>query len=166
MALAPRRRGRHDPRPMSRASPGLRADYRRFLPITTRWMDNDVFGHVNNAAYYSFFDTAITHFLVQCDILTWRGGSHLLMVAESSCRYYSEVAFPDRLTAGLRLARLGTSSIRHEVAMFRENADTAAAEGYFVHVCVDPATRRPTPIPNRWRQILEAETPSVSAREE
>ena len=149
----------------------MRADYRRFLPITTRWMDNDVFGHVNNAAYYSFFDTTITYFLVQCGILSWQGGSHLLMVAESSCRYHSETAFPDRLTAGLRLARLGNSSIRHEIAVFREDADMAAAEGHFVHVCVDAVTRRPAPLPDRWRQVLEAEMPdastgSASAREE
>jgi acyl-CoA thioester hydrolase len=152
----------------------MRADYRRFLPITTRWMDNDVFGHVNNAAYYSLFDTAITHFFVQCSILTWQGGSHLLMVAESSCRYHSEAAFPDPLTAGLRLARLGNSSIRHEVAVFRGDADVAAAEGYFVHVCVDAsmrrcvdaATRRPAPLPDPWRHILEAEMPGASTKED
>lgn len=151
---------------MSRASPGTRADYRRFLPITTRWMDNDVFGHVNNAAYYSFFDTIITHFLVRHGILSWQGGDHLLMVAENGCRYHSEIAFPDRVTAGLRVARLGGSSIRHEVALFREDADTAAAEGHFVHVCVDAATRRPAPLPARWRRILEAETPGASTRED
>ena len=151
---------------MSRASPGTRADYRRFLPITTRWMDNDVFGHVNNAAYYSFFDTIITHFLVQHGILTWQGGSHLLMVAENGCRYHSEIAFPDRVTAGLRLAKLGSSSIRHEVALFREDADVAAAEGHFVHVCVDAAMRRPAPLPDRWRRILEAETPVAAMRED
>ncbi len=141
---------------MSRTPPGRRADYRRFLPITTRWLDNDVFGHVNNTTYYSFFDTAITHFLVQHSILNWHGAVHLLMVAESSCRYHSEIAFPDRVTAGLRVARLGTSSIRHEVGVFRGDADVAAAEGYFVHVCVDAATRRPAPIPDQWRRILEA----------
>ena len=149
----------------------MRADYRRFLPITTRWMDNDVFGHVNNAAYYSFFDTAITYSLIQRGILAWQGGSHLLMVAENRCRYHSETAFPDQLTAGLRLARLGNSSIRHEVAVFRKDADVAAAEGWFVHVCVDSATRRPAPLPDRWRLILEAEMPdatagNASAREE
>ena len=141
----------------------MRADYRRFLPITTRWMDNDVFGHVNNAAYYSFFDTTITYSLIQRGILAWQGGSHLLMVVANSCRYHSETAFPDRLTAGLRLARLGNSSIRHEVAVFRKDADVAAAEGWFVHVCVDSATRRPTPLPDRWRLILGAEMPDASA---
>jgi len=150
---------------MSRTPPGVRADYCRFLPITTRWMDNDVFGHVNNATYYSFFDTAITHFLVQHSILNWSGADHMLMVAESSCRYYSEIAFPDRVTAGLRVARLGSSSIRHEVGVFRENADAAAAEGYFVHVCVNAATRRPVPIPDSWRRILEAAMPDKITRE-
>lgn len=143
----------------------MRADYRRFLPITTRWMDNDVFGHVNNTTYYSFFDTAITHFLVQHSILNWHGADHMLMVAESSCRYHSEVAFPDRITAGLRVARLGISSIRHEIGVFREGAETAAAEGYFIHVCVDAATRRPAPIPDRWRQILEAAMSDEITRE-
>lgn len=137
----------------------MRADYCRFLPITTRWMDNDVFGHVNNTTYYSFFDTAITHFLVRHGILNWHGPNHMLMVAESSCRYHSEIVFPDRVTAGLRLARLGASSIRHEVAVFREDAEVASAEGYFVHVCVSIATRRPAPIPDRWRRILQAAMP-------
>jgi len=163
MALAQHNEAVHDPRPMSKPPPGVRADYRRFLPITTRWMDNDVFGHVNNVAYYSFFDTAITHFLVLNDILTWRGGDHLLMVAESGCRYHSEIAFPDRVTAGVRVGRLGNSSIRHEMGIFREDVDAASAEGYFVHVCVDAATRRPAPMPDRWRQVLESQVLKTGA---
>ncbi len=118
-------------------------------------MDNDVFGHVNNVHYYSYIDTAICHFLVRCGILQWKGGSHFLMLAESGCRYHSEVAFPDALTAGLRLAKLGTSSIRNEVAIFREDSDTASAEGFMVHVCVDAATRRPAPLPDAWRTALQ-----------
>lgn len=139
---------------MDRPPPGTRADYRRFLPISTRWMDNDALGHVNNVAYYSFFDTTVTEFLVRHGILTWTGGDHLLMVAESSCRYHSEIAFPDRVTAGLRVARIGSSSMRHEIGVFREDADVASAEGYFVHVCVDTRTRRPVPMPESWRAIL------------
>lgn len=150
---------------MSRPPPGVRADYRRFLPISTRWMDNDALGHVNNAAYYSFFDTAITQFLVEHGILAWRGGEHLLMVAESGCRYHSELAFPDRVTAGLRVARIGASSIRHEVAVFREDADRASAEGFFVHVCVATATRRPTPMPERWRTALGTILPAIPTKE-
>ena len=151
---------------MSRPARGVRADYRRFLPITTRWMDNDVLGHVNNATYYSLFDTAITEFLVRNGILAWRGRSDcLLMVAESGCRFHAEVAFPDRLIAGVRLARLGRSSVRHEVAVFREDADAAAAEGFFVHVCVDAAARRPAPLPVEWRRILEPEVAETPAKE-
>jgi acyl-CoA thioester hydrolase len=140
---------------MSRPPPGTRADYRVFLPMTTRWMDNDVFGHLNNVVYYSLFDTAVCHFMVQAGILTWKGGSHIMMVAESGCRFLGEVGFPDRLTAGVRLARLGTSSVRHEIAVFREDADAASAEGFMVHVCVDAAARRPAPLPETWRTALE-----------
>ena len=141
-------------RPQGRPLPGRRADYTLFLPITTRWMDNDVFGHVNNVHYYSYFDTAVCHFMVQAGILTWRGGPHIMMVAESGCRYHREVAFPDPLAAGVRIARLGTSSIRWEIAAFRGGDDVAAAEGFMVHVCVDAAVRRPAPMPDAWRASL------------
>jgi len=140
---------------MTRPLPGTRADYSIFAPLTTRWMDNDVMGHVNNAVFYSFFDTAITRHLVAHGILGRPGADHVLMVAESACRYHQEVAFPDSLATGLRLARLGTSSIRHDVAVFRDGAETAAAEGHFVHVCVAAATRRPAPMPDAWRRLLE-----------
>ncbi len=118
-------------------------------------MDNDVFGHVNNVHYYSFFDTAVCEFLVGQGILTWRGSGHFMVVAESGCRYHAEVAFPDTITAGLRVARLGGSSVRYEIGIFREDSELASAEGFFVHVCVDSATRRPAPLPERWRQALQ-----------
>lgn len=140
---------------MTRPAPGLRAGYRHFLPVTTRWMDNDVFGHVNNVHYYSYFDTAVCEFLVGSGILTWRGSSHFMVMAESGCRYHSELAFPDRVTAGLRVAQLGQSSVRYELGAFREDADAASAEGFLVHVCVDAATRRPAPLPDAWRAALQ-----------
>ena len=143
---------------MTRPAPGARADYRHFLPITTRWMDNDVFGHVNNVHYYSYFDTAVCAFLVSRGILTWRGSSHFMVMAESGCRYHSELAFPDRVTAGLRVARLGGSSVRYELGAFREDAEAASAEGFLVHVCVDAATRRPAPLPEAWRAALDSIT--------
>lgn len=139
----------------TRPLPGARGAYRRFLPISLRWMDNDVFGHVNNAHYYSFFDTAVCEFLVGQGVLTWRGSDHFMVVAESGCRYHAEVAFPDRVTAGLRVARLGGSSVRYEIGVFREDAEQASAEGFFVHVCVNAATRRPAPLPDQWRQALQ-----------
>ena len=138
-----------------RSGPGSRADYVHFLPMTLRWMDNDVFGHVNNAHYYSLFDTAVCDFLVKHGILTWRGSAHFMVMAESGCRYHSEVAFPDPVTAGLRVANLGTRSVRYELGVFRGESETASAEGFLVHVCVDSATRRPAPLPEGWRAVLE-----------
>ncbi len=144
----------------ARPGPGARADYRRFLPLSTRWMDNDVFGHLNNVVYYSLFDTAVCHALVTADILQLardpRGVGHIMVIAESGCRYHSEVAFPDPVEAGLRMARLGERSIRWEIAIFREGAALASAEGFMVHVCVDAALRRPAPLPAAWRARLEA----------
>ena len=138
-----------------RPAPGLRAEYRRFLPMSLRWMDNDVFGHVNNAHYYSLFDTAVCEFLVGRGILTWRGGDHYMVVAESGCRYHSEVAFPDQITAGLRVMRLGRSSVRYDIGVFRNEDDAASAEGFMVHVCVSAETRRPAPLPGHWRGALQ-----------
>ncbi len=137
-----------------RPPPATRADYRHFLPITLRWMDNDVFGHLNNVQYYSLFDTVICQFLVGRGILTWKGSEHIMMMAESGCRYHGEVAFPDPVEVGLRIARLGDRSVRYAVAVFREGAETASADGFMVHVCVAAATRRPAPIPDDWREKL------------
>ena len=140
----------------TRPSPALRQDYRRFLPITLRLMDNDVLGHVNNAHYYSFFDTIICEYLTTQGVLDWRGGELFMVVAESGCRYHSEVSFPDRITAGLRVSRLGRSSVRYEIAIFREDSEQASAEGFFVHVCVERANLRPAPMPDRWRAVLQS----------
>lgn len=139
-----------------RTPPGTRADYTLFLPVTTRWMDNDSLGHLNNVVYYSLFDTAVCHRFVQAGILYAPGSPHLLMMVESGCRYHSEVRFPDPLTTGVRLAQLGRSSIRHEIALFRDTAEVASAEGFMVHVCVDAATRRPAPMPDAWRIALQS----------
>ena len=141
-------------RPSGRAAPGRRADYVHFLPITTRWMDNDVFGHVNNVAYYSFFDTAVCEVLVSHGILNGTDGGHFLVMAESGCRYHSELAFPDRVTAGLRVVSLGRRSVRYEIGVFRGDDDLASAEGFMVHVCVSAGDRRPASLPQAWRQAL------------
>lgn len=117
-------------------------------------MDNDVFGHLNNVVYYSFFDTAVTTSLVGRGILTWTGGDHFLVVAESGCRFISETAFPGTVEVGIRLARLTERSMRHEIGVFRAGVDVASAEGFMVHVCVDAAGRRPAPLPMAWRAAL------------
>jgi len=140
---------------MSRTPPSTRAGYRFFHQITTRWMDNDVFRHVNNVNYFSFFDTAVTYWeLAEGGVDLVDGDIHFV-VAEVQCRYHASVAFPDLITVGLRVARLGTSSVRYELAIFRNDEDVASAEGYFVHVFVARGAQRPVPIPEVTRGRLE-----------
>lgn len=138
-----------------RPAPAPRAAYRAFRTISTRWMDNDVYGHMNNVVYYALFDTAVNGWLIDRGVLDIAGGDQIGLVVETGCRYFSEIAFPDTVTAGLRVARLGTSSVRYEVGLFRNDAAEAAAEGFFVHVYVDRATRRPKPLGAALRAALE-----------
>jgi acyl-CoA thioester hydrolase len=119
-------------------------------------MDNDVFQHVNNVNYFSFFDTAVTYYEMTNKVVDLLGGPIHCVVAEVMCRYHSSVAFPDRIEVGIRVARIGSSSVRYEVGVFRNNDDIAAAEGYFVHVFVDRATQRPVPVPGASRAVLQA----------
>ena len=144
---------------MSRTPPGTRADYRYFHAVTTRWMDNDAFRHVNNVNYFSYFDTAVTYWEMRHAGIDLLDGPVRCVVAEVQCRYHSSVAFPDRLTVGLRVANIGRSSIRYEIAVFREDEETAAAEGYFIHVFVEAATQRPQPIPEAMRERLQQIAP-------
>ena len=138
-----------------RAPPGHRADYRYFHAQTTRWMDNDVFQHVNNVNYFSYFDTAVTYYEMTEKVVGLFEGPTHCVVAEVACRYHSSLAFPDRLMVGLRVATIGRSSVRYEVAVFRNDEDIAAAEGYFVHVFVERGSQKPVPIPDESRAILE-----------
>lgn len=132
---------------MSRAPAETRSAFAHFHRIETRWKDNDVFGHVNNVVYYSYFDTAVNAFLIEHGVLDLQRSTIVGLVAETQCRYYSSIAFPDTVYVGLRLAHLGTSSIRYEVGIFRNDDLTASAQGYFVHVYVDRETNRPVPMP-------------------
>jgi acyl-CoA thioester hydrolase len=131
---------------------GQRADYLWFTPITTRWMDNDSYGHVNNVVYYSWFDTAVARFLI-AEVLPHAPGLTGYVV-ETRCRYHAPISFPDDVTVGLRVERLGTSSIRYGIGIFREEEDRARAEGHFVHVHVDRATGRPKPTPEEARTVF------------
>lgn len=130
------------------------ARYRYFVPITTRWMDNDVYGHVNNVTYYSWFDTTANHYLVREGGLDIHAGAVIGLVVQSQCRYRAPVAYPDAVRVGLRVDKLGRSSVTWGLAVFREGDDTAVAEGSFVHVFVDRATRRPVEIPAALREAL------------
>lgn len=133
-----------------------RGVYRNYRTIATRWMDNDVYGHVNNTVYYSWFDTAVNAYLVDAGVLDMMGGSEIALVVETGCRYARPVAFPDMVDAGIRTVHTGTSSVRYEVGLFPAGSTTAAAEGFFVHVLVDRNTLRPTPFPSAWREALMA----------
>ena len=132
-----------------------RAEYPHFLSVPTRWMDNDVYGHVNNALYYAFFDTAINEYLIAEGGLDIREGDAIGFAVETHCRFLRSLAFPDVLEVGLRVGNLGRSSVRYELAIFTRGEELAAAEGYFVHVFVGRATKRPVPIPPRLREALE-----------
>ena len=132
---------------MSRPPAETRSAFAHFHRIETRWKDNDVFGHVNNVVYYSYFDTAVNAFLIEHGVLDLQQSKIVGLVAETQCRYYSSLAFPDTVYVGLRLAHLGTSSIRYEVGVFRNDDQTASAQGYFVHVYVDRESNRPVPMP-------------------
>ncbi|TWG92446.1 acyl-CoA thioester hydrolase [Mesorhizobium sp. J18] len=142
-----------------RPAPSSRGDYRAFRTITTRWMDNDIYGHMNNVVHYSLFDTAVNGWLIEQGALDIHRGGQVGLVVETGCRYFAEIAFPDIVTAGLKVARLGTSSVRYEVGLFRNDESQAAAEGFFVHVYVDRESRRPMPLNERLRAALEGITP-------
>lgn len=132
-----------------------RDNYRYFLPLMTRWKDNDVYGHVNNVEYYSYFDTVINTFLISEGGLDIRAGAVIGVCAESHCRFLGEFSFPETIAAGLRVEHLGNSSVRYGVGLFREGQANAAAAGWFVHVFVDREQRRPTPLPDNIRTALQ-----------
>jgi acyl-CoA thioester hydrolase len=139
---------------MTGKQPDRRDHYAHFTRITTRWMDNDVYGHVNNVVYYSFFDTVVNKFLIDGGSLDVANSSIVGLVVETHCQYFRPIAFPDTVDAGIRVTKLGTSSVRYEIGLFRNDDDVAAAQGHFVHVYVDRATNRPAPIPDVARSLL------------
>jgi len=133
----------------------IRKDYRWFLDIPTRWADNDMYAHVNNVVYYSYFDTVVARFLIGSGAIDFATTPIVGVVVETQCRFLAPISFPDPVTAGLRVERIGTSSVRYGIGIFRGAATSASAEGYFVHVYVDRATQKvPTPLPARFRELL------------
>jgi len=138
-----------------RSAPHRFADYPHKQSITTRWMDNDAYGHVNNVVFFSYFDTVVNTYLIERGALDIQASPVIGLVIETACTYFSPLTYPETLTAGLRVAHLGRSSVRYEVALFQQGAELAAAQGYFVHVYVDRETRRPVELPPMLRQSLE-----------
>lgn len=143
------------PRP-GPAAPDDRSSYRVFRPISTRWMDNDVYGHVNNVVYYSWFDTAVNAHLIEQGALDIHHGEVIGLVVETQCNYFAPLAFPQTVEAGIRVAKLGNSSVRYEVGLFAQGEALCAARGHFVHVYVNRQTRRPTPLPTHLKTTLES----------
>jgi acyl-CoA thioester hydrolase len=138
-----------------RPAPEARRDFVHFQTITTRWMDNDVYRHVNNVVYYSYFDTVVNQYLIEQGALDIERSEVIGLVVETQCRYFSPIAFPSKVNAGLRVGHIGNSSVRYEVGLFRDDDDRAAAQGHFVHVYVDRATNRPVTLPPALRSALE-----------
>jgi len=139
---------------VNRPTPPTRAEYPTFRTITTRWFDNDIYGHMNNTVHYELFDTAVNGFLVERRALDLRDSPTVFLVVNSGCNYFSELAFPDVINAGLRVTKLGTSSVHYDIALFSAESERAAARGHFIHVNVDRGTRQPSPISDWTREIL------------
>ena len=144
---------------MSEATVETRDRYPHFLAIPTRWIDNDIYGHVNNVRYYEFFDTVINRYLIEAGGLDIHGDGVIGIAVETMCRFHRSLVFPDIVDAGLRVGKLGTSSVRYEVGLFRAGEPMPAASGHFVHVFVERQSQRPTPVPARLRTALEALLP-------
>ncbi len=132
-----------------------RTQYRHFLPIQTRWSDNDVYGHVNNVVYYSWFDTVVNEYLILAGALDIQASPVVGLVVATQCSYFSELAFPQQVDAGLRVGQIGKSSVRYEVALFAAGEALASAQGHFIHVYVDRDSRRPVPLPPTLRAAVE-----------
>jgi acyl-CoA thioester hydrolase len=131
-----------------------RSAFAHFLAIPTRWMDNDVYGHVNNVVYYAYFDTAVNQFLIERGVLDIHKGKVVGFVVDSGCSYFSSISFPDVIHAGIRVAKLGNSSVRYEIALYRNDDPLPCAAGHFVHVYVDRSNNRSVPIPAEVRNVL------------
>jgi acyl-CoA thioester hydrolase len=132
-----------------------RASYAHFTRLDTRWSDNDAYGHVNNIVYYAFFDTAVNRHLIGSGCLDIHNSPAIGLVVETQCRYFKPIAYPDVVDVGLRVAKLGTSSVRYEIGLFANDDDAVAAQGHFVHVYVDRATNKPVPVPDHTRRVLQ-----------
>lgn len=146
--------------PRSKPKPSPRSDFKHFVPISTRWMDNDVYGHINNVVYYSFFDTAVNQFLIERGALDITAGQSIGLVVHSECDYFAPLSFPGKVEAGLRVVNVGASSVTYEIGLFASGEEQTAARGRFVHVYVDRNTRRPAPLPEALQRATAALSPS------
>jgi acyl-CoA thioester hydrolase len=140
---------------MSRDTPLTRAAFSHLIEITTRWIDNDAYGHLNNVVYYSFFDTVVNGYLIAQGALDIANSAVIGLVVETQCNYFKPITFPDRVRAGLAVAQLGNSSVTYRIGLFRNDDDTAAAQGHFVHVYIERASSKPVPLPAALKTALQ-----------
>ena len=140
---------------MARPSPLTRDEFALFRSLQTRWADNDMYGHMNNVVHYALFDTAINGWLIEQEFLDPMASDIVGLVVETGCSYFAEMGFPFRVTAGIRIGHIGNSSVRYEIALFRNDEETAAAQGHFVHVYVEKDSRKPAVLPKLMRLALE-----------
>jgi len=141
---------------VSREAPAARAEFKVWRRFTTRWADNDAYGHVNNTVFYQWFDSAVNGWLVEQRLLDIQNGDPIALVVETRCAYFAPLEFPDDVEVGLAVSELGRSSVRYRIGVFADGAETASAQGEFVHVMVDRESRRPVEMPENWRRGLEA----------
>lgn len=140
---------------MPRPTPYDRNFFSAFQPLQTRWADNDIYGHMNNVIHYALFDTAVNTWLVEQGLLDIHQGSQIGLVVETGCHYFAELAFPDKIEAGIAIEHIGSSSVIYRVALFKQGQNKAAAQGRFVHVYVERQSRKPIPLPKNWTEILK-----------
>ena len=140
---------------MSRPAPEPRSAYKHFQAMPTRWADNDVYGHVNNSVYYFFFDTLVNEWLINQGLLEIGKSEVVGLVVETSCNFFAPITFPDVIHGGLRITKIGSSSVRYEIGLFKNDEDQCSAKGHFVHVYVNEQARRPVKLPEAMRKMLE-----------
>jgi len=141
---------------VSRETPAGRREFKAWRRFTTRWGDNDAYGHVNNTIFYQWFDSAVNGWLVEQGLLDIQAGDPIALVVETRCSYFAPIEFPDDVEVGLAVAELGRSSVRYRIGVFVDGSEAAAAQGEFVHVLVDRSSRRPVDMPDNWRRALKS----------
>ena len=136
-------------------NPSNRSEYNFFSKISTRWNDNDIYGHMNNVIYYELFDTAVNKWLIKNDLIDIKNGHNIGLIVQSGCNYYSSFQYPEDIDAGIRVTKIGTSSVRYEVGLFREKNVISSSDGFFVHVYVDRKTNKPIPLNYDFKKLLD-----------
>ena len=136
-------------------NPLNRSEFNFFSKISTRWNDNDIYGHMNNVIYYELFDTAVNKWLIKNDLIDIKNGHNIGLIVQSGCNYYSSFQYPEDIDAGIRVTKIGTSSVRYEVGLFREKNVISSSDGFFVHVYVDRKTNKPIPLNYDFKKLLD-----------